>query len=504
MKSSFFDRSNKSIWITVGFILVMGLGIRLYDLTDPPLDFHSTRQLWSAITARGMFYQGLEDVPDWKRDLAVEAWKSKPVIEPVIFESLTAFTYKVLGREVLWVARIYASIFWTVGGVFLYLLARDMTSKDGAVLALVFYMFLPFGVVASRSFQPDPLMVMWIIMAWWAFYRWRMIRTWKSAIFAGIFAGIAILIKSVAIFMILGGAMSLVLVDWGLLKAIKDRQVWLVIFLSGFPGLSYLIYGTVALGMTSQFEGRFFPELLLDPGHYVRWGNQMIAIVGFSGLFTGLLGIFLFQTRLQKAFVIGLWAGYLLYGLLFPYHFLTHDYYHLPLIPLIALCIAPVFYAIFSYIQSLKPSWLSKFGILTVIILAVLLQVWEVRVKFAREDFRHEPPYWEALAEEIGRDNEVIALTQDYGYRLFYYGWLATRNWPETAHLAYRELRGGKPFVFEEWFSEETEGMDYFLVTRIKELERQTELHDHLFNNFAIVAEGDGYILFDLDQSIPQ
>jgi hypothetical protein len=26
-------------------LLLIGLGIRLYDLTDPPLDFHPTRQL---------------------------------------------------------------------------------------------------------------------------------------------------------------------------------------------------------------------------------------------------------------------------------------------------------------------------------------------------------------------------------------------------------------------------------------------------------------------------
>ncbi len=498
-----FGKTRTSVWIIVGVILLLGLGIRLYDLTDPPLDFHSTRQLWSAITARGMYYQGLKNVPEWKRDLAVETWKSKPVIEPVILESLTAFTYKLIGQEILWIPRIYSSLFWCIGGIALYLLARDMTSIGGAILALIFYIFLPFGVIASRSFQPDPLMVMWIILAWWAFYRWRRLKSWESAIIAGLFAGVAIFVKNVAFFMILGGAIGLVLVDWGVIKAVKDRQVWLVILLSAIPGLTYLIYGTIALGMTSQFEGRFFPELLLDPGHYVRWGNQMMAIVGFSGLFVGLLGIFLFREQAQKAFVFGLWLGYFIYGLLFPYHFLTHDYYHLPLIPLVALSIAPVASSVFESIRSLTPNGFIKFGIFIVISLAVFLQIWEVRVKFTSEDYRHEPPYWQALADEIGRDKDVIALTQDYGYRLFYYGWLYSKNWPETGQLAYRELRGGKPFVFDEWFSEETIGMDYFLVTRLKELDRQVELRDHLYGNYTIAAQGDGYIMFDLNRLLP-
>ena len=40
--------------------------------------------------------------------------------------------------------------------------------------------------------------------------------------------------------------------------------------------------------------------------------------------------------------------------------------------------------------------------------------------------------------------------------------------------------------------------MDYFLVTRIREFTRQKELHECLYNNYPLVAEGEGYLLFDL------
>ena len=56
-------------------ILLLGLAIRFYDLTDAPLDFHPTRQLYSALKARGMFYENLETVPEWQRDFAVHQWK---------------------------------------------------------------------------------------------------------------------------------------------------------------------------------------------------------------------------------------------------------------------------------------------------------------------------------------------------------------------------------------------------------------------------------------------
>ena len=50
-------------------IFIAALGIRLYDLTDLPLDFHPTRQLFSALKARGMYYETLPNAPAEQREL---------------------------------------------------------------------------------------------------------------------------------------------------------------------------------------------------------------------------------------------------------------------------------------------------------------------------------------------------------------------------------------------------------------------------------------------------
>jgi 4-amino-4-deoxy-L-arabinose transferase-like glycosyltransferase len=502
-KKTFFGKSPAVLWTTLLLIFLLGLGIRLYDLTDPPLDFHSTRQLWSAIIARGMYYQGVDDVPAWQRDLAVDAWKDKPAIEPTIFESIVALTYRIVDQEIIWIPRIYSSIFWLIGGLGLYFLARDMTSVDGGVMALIIYLFIPFGAIASRSFQPDPLMVMWIILTWWSFYRWYQNRSWKQAITAGIAAGIAMAVKSVAVFWLFGGMSALIFTGQAIKKTIRDPQVWAIATLSALPVVSYTLNGLRVLGMSSQFKGRFFPELLQDPGHYVRWGSEITSIAGFSGLILGLLGIFLFQKPDQKVFLFGLWGGYFIYGLFFPYHFLTHNYYHLPIIPMVALSLAPVADGIFQRAVALNPGWFSRTGIIGVILLGIATQMWDIRVELARSDYRHEPAYWQAIGDRIGREKDVVALTQDYGDRILYYGWLEIRNWPESKQVAYAELRSGKEFDFEAWFAEEIQGMDYFLVTRIKELDHQPELKNRLFNHYAVVDQGDGFILFDLNQPIP-
>ena len=165
MKVSFFSSRFAQIAALV-LLLGLGLGIRLYDLTDLPLDFHPTRQLLSALKARGMYYQTLSDIPTEQKSFAVQQWKIRAAIEPEIVERLVAFTYQFTGEQI-WVAKIYSSAFWVIGGIFLFLLARQLTSVDGALVATAFYLFTPYAVAASRSFQPDPLMVMLIIIFWW-------------------------------------------------------------------------------------------------------------------------------------------------------------------------------------------------------------------------------------------------------------------------------------------------------------------------------------------------
>jgi 4-amino-4-deoxy-L-arabinose transferase-like glycosyltransferase len=447
-----------------------------------------------------MYYSSLDDVPAWQKETAIEAWRSKPTIEPQIFEAITAITYKVVGQEVIWIPRIYSSLFWLIGGFGLYLLARELGGVDGAVVTLIFFVFMPFGIIASRSFQPDPFMIMWVTLAWLAFILWRKTSSWKHAILTGAFAGAAMLVKSVAVFMLLGGMLVVVLVDLGIKKTIRNGQVWVIGLMSGLPVGIYTLHGVLTLGLEKQFQGRFFPELLLDPGHYVRWVSEMMAIVGYSGLIIGLIGIFIFRNASHQAFLLGLWCGYVVYGLVFPYHFLTHNYYHLPLIPLVALSITPVADSLFNRISDLHLRWWSKAGVILVILFGILLQIWDVRVELAKNDYRHEPKYWEDVASKVNHKANIVALTQDYGDRITYYGWHQVNNWPETAHLAYRELRGGKPLEFGEWFQEQTLGMDYFLVTRLKELDRQPELKNELFNNYEIYEEGEGFIYFDLNK----
>jgi hypothetical protein len=501
---SLFGSSRLLLGLTLFALFALGLGIRLFDLTDPPLDFHSTRQLRSAIIARDLYYRDLEPALDWQRERAAQQLAGYNLIEPLVFESAVAGAYRLIGSDPVWVARLFAILFWMVGAVALYRLATEMTSPDGGVVALAYYLFLPFGITASRSFQPDPLMVMMFLLALWAVYRWYQRPSWGITLLAGGLLGLAMFVKAVALFLLLPAVAALLLAGIGLRRSIRDPQVWALAGLAALPVVAYHIYGVYILGtLESQFEGRFFPQLWPDPTFYARWFGSASGLTGYGAILAGLLGLFLFTNPARRAFGMGLWIGYFLLGMTFAYHITTHSYYHLPLVPMVALSIAPLAAFVLGGLSGLRPVWLMRAVVVGLLLFGAAEKAWEARVELVERNFRHEPAYWMGIAGQLGINSSVVGLTHDYGNRLVYYGWITPAVWLPSGHMEnYRQLRGGSPIVVQDWFAELTGDKDYFLVTLMNQLNRQPELSELLYENYAIKAEGDGYVIFDLRSPI--
>jgi hypothetical protein len=240
-----------------------------------------------------------------------------------------------------------------------------------------------------------------------------------------------------------------------------------------------------------------------DPAFYIRWFNEVSRSLGYAGIVAGLFGALLFNRPVLRAFGLGLWIGYFLYGMSFPYHILTHSYYHLPLIPIIAITIAPIGALTFRQFNALKPVWLTRLVVTGILFGGILIKTWDARILLVQQDFHNEPAYWQEIGEILGHDSSVVALAHDYGNRLAYWGWITPRVWLPSGHLEnYRQLRGGAPIEVQKWFADLTGNKDYFLVTLVGQLDKQPELNEILYDNFPIYAEGDGYIIFDLQKPL--
>ena len=495
MKASFFSSRFSQIAAVV-LLLALGLGIRLYDLTDLPLDFHPTRQLLSALKARGMYYEALTDIPAEQRSFAIQQWKIRAAIEPEIVERLVAFTYQFAGEQ-LWVARVYSSSFWVIGAFFLYLLARRLSSTDGALVATAFYLFTPYAVTASRSFQPDPLMVTLIVIFWWSVSKWADESTsYKWAIIAGLFGGFAIYIKFVAAFFVIAGGLGAALRRDPILELVRKPQVYVMVLLGILPGAMYGIYGVYIAGfLGQQFGGRFIPSYFLNPSYYLGWIGMLNLVIGGIALMLGLLGLFFFEKE-GRRFALGLWAGYALFGFYFNYHISSHDYYSLPLIPIVALSLAPLADLFFVQLTKITTTRLKQIAITSLLIFGLFSTLWNTRAEMKHIDYRPEVQMWTEISKQIG-DKNTAGLTLDYGSRLAYWGWKTLTSWQTYGDLIYHDDLRGAQSDFEQQFAFVASKKELFLVTDFNELDRQPFLKERLAG-YPIFAEGNGYIIFDL------
>lgn len=483
----------------------LALGIRLYDLTDLPFDFHPTRQWRAVIIARGMYYAMRTDVPAWQREAALTQWQSEGIIEPPILEGLAALTYRLVGQEQLWIARVYSAVGWVSAGLAVWLIGRELGLAGGGLLAAAYFLFVQYGIIASRAFQPDPLMV--ALMAWgiWATVRWQQAGGLGRAALAGILIGLAVLVKSVAGFMLGGALVGLALnrqANKAFRTALFDPQLWLLGGLAALPSTLYYVYGLYVAGfLRQQFSFRFFPELWRDPAFYIRWQEMATNIAGFTLVGAALVGAFLLRERALRGMAWGLWAGYAAYSMTFPYHTITHDYYHLPLILIVAVTLIPVAGLLLEQIGQLENRKSVQAVLIGVVTLAVLFKVWDARVILSRQDYRDAAAEWSRFAEIIPPGKKVVAITKTYGYPLAYYAWVQAEIWLGTSDADLRALAGQSEEQIARKRAEQLEGKDLFLVTNFNELARQPELQAYL-DGFEIFSEGAGYVVYDLTKPV--
>ena len=308
------------------------------------------------------------------------------------------------------------------------------------------------------------------------------------------------LVKSTAVFFLAFGFAGLVLSKEKIGKLIKDTQVWVIVLLSSIPVLAYHLYGVFVVGsLGQQFRRRFFPEMLREIEYYLRLKNAVAAVTGHELiLVAAILGLLFFIRKKELGFFLGIWFSFILYCLFFTYHSTTHYYYHLPVIPLTAILLAGLFEVLIKYIKIRGVIPLTRIGLGVVLLIGMAGSYYMLQ----NDDYRNEPYYYNKVVDFVGRESKVVTLSQDYGNRIAYYGWIKPKDWKAFKNNDQTPILESGMDPFEEYFREFTEEFDYFIITRIKEFQRQEQLFDFLYENFDIFEEGGGYIIFDLNKEL--
>jgi hypothetical protein len=359
---------------------------------------------------------------------------------------------------------------------------------------------VPFGVLASRSFQPDPLMILVMLISLHAIFRYHdrpSARRFAAAVTA---SALAIFVKPPCLFLIFGAFISLALSEHGFRATLKNSKWWIFALGAISPSLVYYPYAILTGGrLHFQAESSFHPQLFLQPTYWLGWLNMVGRVAGYTALIAALLGLLVSRAGVPRSLLAGLWVGYLIFGLVFNYHVHTHDYYNLPLIPVIALSLGPVWDAVAKQLPNpVGTRRMARAGCLLVVVGLTVV----VYVRAVWEPLNYADRDQVTIAEQIGRrvnhTTKAFLLSYANGDMLEYHGDLAGVPWPWNMQRG--KPRGKAPHSVEERFNKmyQEYSPEYFIVTEMGEYKEQPELREFLATHFALLPGEERYRIFDL------
>ncbi len=481
-------------------LFALALAVRLYAIGSPSNDFHTTRQYYSAFMVRPLFLEAQPDTPAWRLDIARQ---NQPApLEPPVLQAAALAGYLIAGQEALWIPRTIAALSWVVGGFFLYLLGRRLFRAEAALVATAFYLFAPYGIAASRSFQPNPLMVALMVAGMYALLRYFDRPTWPALMAAAVTSALAIFVLPLAAFFLFPLYAWLAVVTFGWRRAIRNPHTIAFGLVSLLPTALYYAYGLFVAGfLRGQTGNLFMPGLWTNPQYWINWPFRMLEVIGLIPFILSIQALLTTRQPRQAAVIRSLWLAYLIFGLLVNYPIFTHNYYSLPLIPIAALSISGVVDGLLARLGSdaVRMPRLIAGGTVLVIVVAGLIQYLPITV--VTEEQQQAIDAAREIGEQIEHSAAAVFLTDDYGSILRYYGDVAGTNWPTYYDLKAETVRGlDRPAVEERLRAILAEGhYRYFVVTSPFQVGLQPDLMGYLDATYPVMARGDAYIIYALN-----
>ena len=311
------------------------------------MEFFPQRQTQTAEITRNIYVNGWNDFWTPKvryftpRQDSGQAGEPIPyVLEFPLYNGIVALLYHLFSPNVIW-GRIASLIFFALSGIIFYRLVQStINNQQLTIYALLFFAFSPLHILVSRSFQPEELALFLLLLAIykksWVVFSLAVLTKLPIAIFA-----------PVLIFRQLRDQTPTVI------PALR-RNLYIIsvkMFASLIPSaLWYYRAGQLtthpAIARNFDVSNWFQPQLWLQPRWYFSlFQIEHIWVLTTLGLLFFWIGLWsIVTTSLRGAKRRGnlvFWLIWLVTGLfylaIFNYHAMTHEYYHLFLLPPVAV-----------------------------------------------------------------------------------------------------------------------------------------------------------------------
>jgi len=504
----------------------LGAAVRIAYLDVPPIDFHPTRQYRSALIARAESDAALAPLSPVERGNAVAMAQAQTEIEPELMEPIAAALYDLTGREDLKLPRAVAIMGWLLAAVSTgWLVVLGVRSAECAVrsaecavrsadsapphsalphsalgtahsalIAIFVVLFVPYSVDASRAFMPDPWMVGLTMLALALAMRHHVSPAVWTMVGRVVVAAAAIYVKPMAVFFIAPAFLAIDIARLGLIRGVLSAAVTLAVCAA--PAGWH--YAELMSSGNPVAQSRFYPELWSRPTFWTGWLDMVGRVNGYLWI-AALVGLVLGRGPL-RVMLAGAWVGYLAMGFVFSHHISTHDYYSLPLIPLVAASLALLVRERSSARPGFSPTvpwpWVAA-GVAVAILATTSIE----RVYGNVDRARQTAADYERIGELTGHSPKVVSLDGSYGFPLAYHARITTAQLPLSIDRAVSAIKGGtsSPLLGDI----RAQGGQYFVGTIQSELDAEPFARAWLDQRTGLVDRGGDltswrYVVYDL------
>jgi hypothetical protein len=195
-----------------------------------------------------------------------------------------------------------------------------------------------------------------------------------------------------------------------------------------------------------------------------------------------------------RALLLTLVAGYAAFGLVFTVHYATHDYYHLPLVPIAALWLGGCWGWLTTRMgRSVRPEVVGRLSLLASVVVGLVLLLGRPPLHPTGEQLEVHVERSSMIGALVEHSTRVGFLADDFGLALTYYGDLGGVLWrPEPGespeHTFGRLFGGGK--------------VDYVVVAEERLVESVDGL-SRVLGQLPVLERGDDWIVYDLRAQDP-
>lgn len=484
-------------------VFLLNVLIRIFTVFQPLAGYFGSYQAINAMMAEMMLRDGGQHLLAVRTFLIYGGEPGLHLLYYPFGSAAAALINIITGMPIDIAGRLQAVLFLAGSAAMLCALCRKIF-KDSiyAVWAAIAFTLFPVALLSGIIFQNEASGVFFLITA----YFLCLYNGHRSALFAGLFFGLAIVARVHFVFIYPALIFQLLAGENKLRRSLLFHAFAAVPFFAWYGFIYVLTQNHFSEVMTSFFiqagEGRLFDlDLLLSQSFLERLFDILtIQTLGPAGLILTILGL---TSGKKIPFAIHLWTvGALLTIVVLPQKVADHPFY------LVALAFPAAIYTA-AFMDLFKSKGKAALSVLFILFFISSMRYY---IPPAISGYRDSPDPRElgrVLDESLPPDTRIVAEFGSTPNLLYYakrYGWAFDLNMQpgdlRGSEVHKRMVRNGYGDTINWLNFLRDNGAEYFVVSDPQKLRTQSNFYRYLESHYSYKSQGSKLLIFNLKESI--